>query len=172
MVVFDAEFCPYCGGELTPDGDHYRCSICPRTVFRNPVPVVAVSVVDGARVLAIERAIDPWRGEWATPAGHVERGEEPAAAAARELCEETSVRVEPDALELVGGRTLPPRDGKHAVAMEYAVRRTDTTGEPVPGDETSAVAWLRSEAFPGPESEMPFGRERVDAALAAFDSGE
>lgn len=169
MVVFDAEFCPYCGEALTPAGDHYRCPACPRTVFRNPVPAAAVTVVDGARVLAARRAIDPWKGEWATPAGHIERGEDPAAAAARELREETTVRVEPDALVPVGGRALPPRDGKHVVVMEYAVRRADTAGEPSPGEETGAVAWLRREAFPNSESELSaFVNERVGDALAAL----
>jgi len=171
MVVFDAEFCPYCGEPLTPAGDHYRCPACPRMVFRNPVPAVAVTVVDGARVLAVERATDPWKGEWSTPGGHIERDEEPAAAAARELREETTVRVEPAALEPVGGRTLPPRDGKHVVTIEYAVRRAATVGEPSAGDETSAVAWVHSERFPehGPGTPS-FVRERVDDALAALGS--
>ncbi len=42
--------------------------------------------------------IDP--GCWGFVGGHVDRGEEPDAAAYRELAEETGLRVEPPALEL------------------------------------------------------------------------
>jgi 8-oxo-dGTP diphosphatase len=54
------------------------------------------------RVLLQERdehpVIDP--GCWGFVGGHLDRGEEPDAAAYRELLEETGLRVEPPALEL------------------------------------------------------------------------
>ena len=42
--------------------------------------------------------IDPER--WGPPGGHLEPGEDPASGAARELLEETGVRLEPDDLSL------------------------------------------------------------------------
>jgi 8-oxo-dGTP diphosphatase len=59
-------------------------------------PIAAVGIVcvrDGA-VLLIRRGNAPMRGRWAIPGGRVEPGETPAAAAVRELREETGVSAE------------------------------------------------------------------------------
>ena len=45
------------------------------------------------RLLLVQRANDPEAGRWTLPGGRVEIGETPAAAAAREVAEETGLRV-------------------------------------------------------------------------------
>ncbi len=59
------------------------------------IPRVLVFVTDGDRLLLIRRAPDRrlWPGLLNAPGGHVERGEDPYAAAQREVWEETGLRV-------------------------------------------------------------------------------
>ena len=64
-------------------------------LYENPACAAAAVVVDPlGRVLLIRRALEPYRGAWALPAGYQEIDEEPSATAEREVREETGVRVE------------------------------------------------------------------------------
>lgn len=53
--------------------------------------VALAVVIREGRMLFVQRERDPLRGAWELPGGKVEPGEEPAAAAARELAEETGL---------------------------------------------------------------------------------
>lgn len=174
MVVFDADYCPHCGASLADAGDgHYECPSCDRAVYRNVVPAASVAVVreDGG-VLCIQRGHPPAEGEWSLPAGHIEPGERPALAAARELAEEAGLEVDPDALTLACAQQLPTHGGKHMVSIDYAVRSGEVNGTPSAGSDAVDVAWLTRDALPA--SSPPQAHRRVDAALAALagDSAE
>ncbi|WP_026918033.1 NUDIX hydrolase [Gordonia shandongensis] len=59
-------------------------------------PVLAAGAVisdASGRLLLVKRGHDPERGCWSVPGGHVEPGEAPKEAAAREVFEETGLRV-------------------------------------------------------------------------------
>jgi ADP-ribose pyrophosphatase YjhB (NUDIX family) len=45
-------------------------------------------------VLLVRRAMNPERGKWALPAGYIDDGEDPRAAAIREVHEETGLEIE------------------------------------------------------------------------------
>lgn len=155
MVSRPADYCPTCGASLesaTVDGrERERCPDCEAVVWHNPVPCASVAVVDRSRadpaVLCVERGVPPGVGEWTLPGGHMEVGEEPAAAAVRELAEETNVRLEPDALELLGASTMPPRNGKHVVTIHYVARWADAVGEPTAGSDAAATRFWSPETF-------------------------
>ncbi len=68
------------------------------------IPRVLLIITAADQVLLIERAAHKtlWPGKFNAPGGHVERGEDPYAAALRELAEETGVEVGPAGLQLRG----------------------------------------------------------------------
>ncbi|MFL6156280.1 MAG: (deoxy)nucleoside triphosphate pyrophosphohydrolase [Marmoricola sp.] len=94
--------------------------------------VVGVAVLRGARVLAARRA----GGGWELPGGKVEPGEEPAAAAVREIAEELGCAVE------VTGWLAPTVAIDDTLVLRVATARL-VGGEPVPrnGDH-GAVRWV------------------------------
>lgn len=178
MVNYPPDFCPYCGTALETiafDGrDRRHCENCDRIVRHNPVPCAGVAVVDRRngerRVLCVERAVPPGVGEWTLPGGHVELDEEPAAAAARELEEETGVSVDPAALAIFDARSLPSRDGKRVVSIQYVVDRSATTGEPVAGTDAGAARFRTPAAFDASDEIFrPIHEQRFRSIAAGED---
>ncbi|THE65100.1 NUDIX domain-containing protein [Salinadaptatus halalkaliphilus] len=172
MVSRPAEFCPRCGSALetiTLEGrDRTHCPACEEVVWHTPVPCAAVAVVDRAAsaVLCVERDVPPGVGEWTLPGGHMEVGEAPEAAAARELEEETGVAVDPAALEILDAATLAPRNGKHVVTIHYVVDRAETEGEPTAGSDASAARFWNPSTFEATDEVFrPVHEQRFRAAL-------
>lgn len=169
MVSRPAEYCPDCGTRLetiTFDGrERERCPACEDVVWHNPVPCASVAVVDRSgpdpAVLCVERAVPPGVGEWTLPGGHMEIGEEPATAAARELEEETGVSVDPDALEILSASTMAPRDGKHVMTVHYVADWADAAGEPTAGSDANAARfWSPAEFDASGETFRPVHEQR------------
>lgn len=173
MTTYPAEFCPHCGTKLTTrdieERERQYCETCERVIWRNPVPTAGVAVVSEEGVLLTERAVEPGVGEWAVPGGHLEFEESPAAGAARELREETGLRVAPDDLTLLDTFAVSPFEGKRVVSIGFAVRREDTEGDPEAGPEASAVGWFTPESFAASDCEfLPPHGERFRRAWAWF----
>ncbi|WP_229869275.1 NUDIX domain-containing protein [Streptomyces inusitatus] len=107
-----------------------------------------VAVTPDGRVLLIERAHEPYRGSWALPGGHVDPGETAVEAAARELAEETRVRVGPEDLRQIGVWDRPGRDprGRYVTVAYLAVVPAGTTV--LAGDDARAARWWPLEALP------------------------
>lgn len=104
----------------------------------------------------------PRYGDWSHPKGKLHPGESPAAAAVREVLEETGARCElgaqlPTARYLADGR---PKEVSYWVAESLG-------GRFVPNDEVDAVRWLP----PGPARDLlsaDIDRSVLAAALAAL----
>ena len=89
----DYEFCPYCA---EPYGERSRvqtCQTCHRTVWHNSSPCAGAMILREGRLLLVKRGVEPFRGWWDIPAGFLQPGEHPAEGAAREVLEETGLRV-------------------------------------------------------------------------------
>ena len=92
--------CSFCGTRFELTKWPRTCLACRNITYRNPVPVVVVMLrVDGG-VLGIRRDIAPKRGELALPGGFMDMDETVQEAGARELFEETGIRIPASHLEV------------------------------------------------------------------------
>ncbi|MFC7046007.1 NUDIX domain-containing protein [Halobacteriaceae archaeon GCM10025711] len=165
MVAIEPNYCHQCGTGLETrafDGrDRAWCPDCETMRFRNAVPSAGVIVHDDDRVLLIERATPPV-GTWALPGGHPEYDEEPAAAAVRELEEETGLRADQSDLSLltvIHGVHGP----RHYNMITYTLDYADTAGELEPNWEASDVAfWPAERALDSPDETREIDRRRIE----------
>jgi ADP-ribose pyrophosphatase YjhB (NUDIX family) len=99
VARIEARHCPHCGGTLASAlveaRQRLRCAACGYVIFANPASAAAGVVLNAAReVLLVRRAIDPWKGYWALPAGYQEVDEGPEEALARrEIREEAGIAI-------------------------------------------------------------------------------
>jgi 8-oxo-dGTP pyrophosphatase MutT (NUDIX family) len=129
------------------------------------LPGVSAVVLDAGpaaeRVLLGRRSDD---GQWALPSGIVEPGEQPADTVAREVLEETRVRVRVDRLVLVTAEpdiTYPNGDRCQFISMTF--RCSYLGGTAGVGDEESTdVRWFDLAALP---DLAPRHRRRIECAL-------
>ena len=110
-------------------------------------PQLAVSAVifrDG-KVLLVRRARSPGKGFYSLPGGRVEFGESLHTALAREVDEETGLRI--DIVALAGWREVLPSagGGGHYQIMSFAARWV--AREPLLNDEHDDFKWLAPGSF-------------------------
>src|SRR6201986_3151046 len=124
-------------------------AMTPNTPTPDPAlrPQLAVSAVifREGKVLLERRARSPGKGFYSLPGGRVEYGESMHQALAREVDEETGLRIE--ILGLAGWREVLPGDGAsgHYVIMSFAARWV--AREPVLNDEHDDFKWLQPGYF-------------------------
>jgi ADP-ribose pyrophosphatase YjhB (NUDIX family) len=118
-------------------------------------PVVGIGgvIIDQGRALLIRRGSEPLRGEWSIPGGTLELGETLEEGVARELLEETGIKVRVIDLIEVFDRiygddgTIAARTEKkprfHYVIVDYLCERI--SGEPRAGSDVTSVAFAREE---------------------------
>lgn len=103
------------------------------------MPCAGGVVHDAAgRLLLVRRGRQPGRGLWSLPGGRCEPGETAAAAAVREVREETGLEVTAGAV--VGRVERPGLDGTVYVIDDVAC--TVAGGELAPGDDADEVRWV------------------------------
>jgi len=116
----------------------------PDPALRPQLAVSAVIFRDG-KVLLVRRARSPGKGFYSLPGGRVEHGESLHQALAREVDEETGLRI--DIVGLAGWREVLPgaTTSGHYVIMSFAARWAAL--EPVLNDEHDDYKWLEPGHF-------------------------
>lgn len=165
MWIRRAKFCPLCAAALrreTVEGRvRPRCPECGCILFENPAPAAAGIVVDeDHRILLVQRAIAPCRGDWALPAGYQDIDESAAQAAAREVREETGLEVE--AYRLADLIFIPDDPRKPANLAVYLCRVIG--GELRAGSDALQAEWFPLDELP--ENIAFDNRERILEPLA------
>ena len=147
----EPRFCAACGGVLSParvgGRRRARCSACGQVLYRNPAAASAGVVLDAVgAVLLVRRAIEPYRGTWALPAGYQEVDETPEQALAREVHEEAGVAVRVlgllDVLFVSDDPRKPANVNVYLCAAE--------PGDPRPGDDAAEAGYFPLDALPHP----------------------
>jgi len=92
--------CSYCGQAFETDQPWpRRCSNCQRSTYLNPTPVAVVLLPVDNGLLLVRRNIEPRKGKLALPGGFIGLGESWQEAGAREVWEETGLKVEAGEIE-------------------------------------------------------------------------
>lgn len=100
---------------------------------------MGVVIKDAAgRLLVIKRGHDPGAGLWSLPGGRIEPGETDQQAVAREVMEETGLRVE--CRRLLGTAELPGPDGTVIDVRDYLA--VVTGGALAAGDDAADARWV------------------------------
>jgi 8-oxo-dGTP diphosphatase len=103
------------------------------------IPCVGAVIKDrDGRLLLIKRGHEPGAGLWSLPGGRIEAGETHYQAVAREVLEETGLRVE--CRRLLGTAELPGPDGAVIHVSDYLAEVTG--GELAAGDDAADAAWV------------------------------
>jgi ADP-ribose pyrophosphatase YjhB (NUDIX family) len=150
-------FCQVCGHTLEERliyGQTRRlCPACGFIHFSDPKVAAVVFVEHQGKVLLVRRAMNPERGKWALPAGYIDDGEDPRAAAIRETREETGLEVEITGLvDVLGGSGQIGA----SIVIIYAAHVVSGTARPL--DDADAVLWY---AAGDPVPELAFESTRV-----------
>jgi ADP-ribose pyrophosphatase YjhB (NUDIX family) len=131
-------YCSYCGQAFRRNQAWPRaCPGCARVSYRNPLPVGIVLLPVGRGLVAVRRGIEPGLGKLALPGGYIGVGETWQQALARELFEETGIRIDPDGIREF--RVLST-DAQGGLLLVFGLaRRCPASDLPpfVPTDETT-----------------------------------
>jgi 8-oxo-dGTP pyrophosphatase MutT (NUDIX family) len=144
--------CSYCGHRFAEDQTWpRRCAGCGSTSFVNPIPVaVCLLPVDGG-LLCVRRAIPPGQGRLALPGGYIDLNETWQQAAARELFEETGIRVEAGEVEHFRTHSSTLGDGVLLIFGRARPRTWDSLPPFRPTTETAETVVIKAAqelAFP------------------------
>ena len=146
----DATHCPQCGGTLglllVERRERQGCVGCGFVLYRNPASASAGVVLNPAgEVLLVRRAIEPWKGYWALPAGYQEIDEGPEDALVREVREETGIDVL--VLGLLDLIHVPADPRKPANVAVFLCRAEAHAPRP-DGSDVDAAAWFGLDRLP------------------------
>jgi 8-oxo-dGTP diphosphatase len=136
---------------------------CPK--FAVSVDLVVLTVRDEALcALVVRRGIEPHRGAWALPGGFVHDDEGLEEAAARELAEETGMRLGSVHVEQLATYGAPGRDPRARVVTVAYLALAPDLPVPAAGSDATDAQWCRVDtllAGDGPADSLAFDHAEI-----------
>ena len=108
-----------------------------------PIIGVGAVIVQESRALLVRRATEPLKGEWSVPGGVLELGEKLRDGAAREVLEETHLRVDVEDVLDVFDSIFIDGEGRtqyHFVLIDFLCR--PASGDAAAGSDVSELRWV------------------------------
>jgi len=100
-------------------------------------------------ILLIERKNDPFKGQWAFPGGFVEDEEDLPVACARELEEETGLKINPHTLTQIAAFGKPGRDPRGRTVTVAFVSEIDKSSQTIQAaDDAAKAQWWPLDNLP------------------------
>jgi 8-oxo-dGTP diphosphatase len=142
------DFCARCAARLheIERGGRPRptCPVCGWLYYARPATGAAVIINRAEEVLLVQRAHQPYQGQWMLPAGFVEYGEFAEDTAVREALEETGLTVRLAGLFGVYFGTDDPRNVSHLVVYHAKI----SGGQLAAGDDAADARFFPLDALP------------------------
>ncbi len=118
-------------------------------------------VIQNRQVLLVKRLIEPFKGFWTLPGGHVDFGETLEDAVRREVYEET--RVKAKIIGLIDVFSQPQRDPwGHIVSIAYLLtpihKHKNYHSKQFKSDEVERIKWFQIDTFSEP---LGFDHEKM-----------
>ncbi|HVW11922.1 MAG TPA: NUDIX hydrolase [Bryobacteraceae bacterium] len=137
-----------------------------------PRPIVGVGalIIDGARILLVERGREPLKGYWSLPGGAVETGERLEDALRREIREETGLEIEVVHLIEIFERIMPGENGRteyHYILMDYICHPAG--GVLAAADDANRVEWFTEDEVAAGKMGEKITRGTPAVIAKAFD---
>ena len=123
---------------ITPNS---KCPNCGE--YKNRAISIDAIIEQDGKILLVKRGIDPYKGYWAIPGGHVDFDETLEQSTVREVKEETGLTV--TKLTLFGIYSDPGRHPRQTIAVAYIV---EVEGVPIAGDDAVELAWFSPKKLP------------------------
>ncbi len=118
-----------------------KCPYC-KDYQNRPLAVDTVVIREG-KILLIKRAVEPFKGYWGIPGGHINWNETLESCARRELKEETNLELLD--LKLLGVVSDPDRSPFQTIAIVYLVK---TRGIAKAGDDAKELKFFHLDRLP------------------------
>jgi ADP-ribose pyrophosphatase YjhB (NUDIX family) len=143
-------YCARCGHRMEErlSGGRLR-PVCPRcgwTYYAKNALGAAVLVERDGRILLVQRADEPYKGQWMIPAGFVEYGEDAAETAVREAAEEVGLRVRLHGFFGLYFGTDDPRNPSYLIIYRATPEPAEQTVRA--GDDAAAAGWFPPDGLP------------------------
>jgi ADP-ribose pyrophosphatase YjhB (NUDIX family) len=144
------KFCPVCGNHLKPkfiqeeQTDRLSCDNCNFIFYINPIPAVAVILMNAGQIVLVKRKYHPHKGAWTLPAGFMEYDETTEETAIREAKEETNLVIK--IKELFG--VYPGFDDPRVHVILIVYWGEIVAGEIIPGDDAEEVRFFSLDDLP------------------------
>lgn len=121
-------------------------------VYRYPRPAVSVDIILSSgtekerKLLLVKRKNEPFKGMWALPGGFVNMDEDLHEAAARELYEETGLKV--SKLQQFRSYGKPGRDPRFRTISIIFFCHLEEEQIPEAGDDAADAGWFKTDSLP------------------------